>query len=85
VLDFSRAINGSGISSKSKVKVFMSAVHKLAHAQTKNMFSSSELKSLMGAVGVEVGNFYDFMSNLSSQGYFIKKANGCYQLLSADF
>ena len=53
--------------------------------QTKNMFSSSELKSLMGAVGVEVGNFYDFMSNLSSQGYFIKKADGCYQLLSAEF
>jgi len=86
VLDFSRAINGSGVSSRSKAKVFMSAVHKLAHAQTKNHFSAAELKSLMSAVGVQPsGNFYDFMSNLSGQGYFIKKANGTYQLLSADF
>jgi len=85
VLDFSRAINGSGVSSRSKVKVFMSAVHKLAHAQSKNLFSGQELKSLMTAVGVQVGNFYDFMQNLSNQGYFIKKANGSFQLLSAEF
>ena len=63
----------------------MSAIHKLAHAQTKNLFTGQELKSLMSAVGVQVDNFYDFMSNLSGQGYFIKKANGTYQLLSADF
>ena len=85
VLDFSRAINGSGVSSRSKVKVFMSAVHKLAHAQSKNLFSGQELKNLMMTVGVQVGNFYDFMQNLSTQGYFIKKANGSYQLLSAEF
>ena len=43
VLDFSRAINGSGISSRSKVKVFMSAVHKLAHAQVINSSQSTFL------------------------------------------
>ena len=85
VLDFSRAINGSGVSHRSKAKIFMSAVHKLAHAQTKNLFTTAELKSLMAAVGVQVSNFFDFMSNLSTQGYFIKKANGSYQLLSAEF
>ena len=48
VLDFSRAINGSGISSRSKVKVFMSAVHKLAHAQVINSNQSTFLELSIG-------------------------------------
>ena len=84
-LDFSRAINGSGVSKKSKVKIFVSGMHKFAHQQKRNIFNSDEMKQLMARVGVEVDNFYDFMETLSQQGYFIKKSSGVYQLLSADF
>merc|ERR1711894_304405 len=68
-LDFSRAINGSGVSTKSKVKVFVSGMHKFAHQQQRNIFNSDEMKQLMARVGVQVDNFYDFMETLSQQGY----------------
>ena len=84
-LDFSRAINGSGVSTKSKVKVFVSAMHKFACQQQRNTFNSDEMKQLMSRVGVKVDSFYDFMEILSQQGYFIKKSSGAFQLLSTDF
>lgn len=85
ILDFSRSINGSGVSTKSRVTTFVSAVHKLSNRKQSNLFSTSELKAVMASVGVTSSSFYDFMSTLSNQGYFIKKSTGLYQLLSADF
>ena len=84
-LDFSRAINGSGVSKKTKVKVFVSGMHKYAHQQQRNTFNVDEMKQLMSKVGVQVDSFHDFMDILGEQGYFIKKSSGTYQLLSADY
>lgn len=85
LLDFSRNMNGSGMSKKNAAKTFVSSLQRQAHNLQKNIFSIDEMRQVAQVSGVKVNNFLDFIESLNNQGYIIKKSARVYQLLSADY
>eukprot|EP00095_Tigriopus_kingsejongensis_P008799 maker-scaffold1329_size47409-snap-gene-0.11 protein:Tk08799 transcript:maker-scaffold1329_size47409-snap-gene-0.11-mRNA-1 annotation:"dna replication licensing factor mcm8" len=84
-LDFSRSLNGSGMSSRGAAKKFVAALQRQAQREQRQEFSVDELKRILNGCGARVANFYDFLSSLNTQGYILKKSAKTYQLLSAYF
>lgn len=85
VLDFSRNLNGSGMSTRGAAKKFVSALQKRANMLRKEVFSVEEMKSILAGCGAQVANFYDFLTSLNTQGYLLKKSSKSYQLLTVEF
>lgn len=86
ILDFSRSLLGSGMSSRGAAKKFVQVLQRSAEAQKKNTFTVDEMKSLAAMSKISVsGSFADFVSSLNNQGFLIKKSPKLYQLLSADY
>jgi DNA helicase MCM8 len=83
-MDFSRSVNGSGMSSTSKKKKFVAALENMAARHHKNSFHLDEMKQIGMNLGLPMSNFNDLISSLNSQGYLLKKSPKVYQLLSAD-
>lgn len=83
-LDFQRSQHGSGTSSKSQMKKFVSALQRMADAQYKSIFSFDEMREIAKQAKLDIRNFGDFVSSLNLQGYLIKKGNKVYQLITAE-
>lgn len=83
VLDFGRSQNGSGMSSRSKAKKFVSILQRRSEIQAKTVFSKSELREVAQNCGVVSSDFFDFINTLNTQGFILKKGKDLYQLLSA--
>lgn len=84
LLDFSRDLNGSGMSSKNAAKNFIAALTRQSHNLQKNTFTVDEMKKFAQMSAIKVDNFSDFVASLNYQGFMIKKSDKIYQLLSAD-
>jgi DNA-binding IclR family transcriptional regulator len=49
------------------------------------VFSVQELKEVAQLAGIQVTDFYGFLSTLNVQGFLLKKASKLYQLLTVDY
>ncbi|RXG72457.1 DNA helicase MCM8 [Armadillidium vulgare] len=83
-LDFQRSQHGSGISNRSQLKTFISALQRVSDSTYKSLFSIDELKNLASQINLKINNFGDFLSTLNHQGYLLKKGAKVYQLLTVD-
>lgn len=79
-LDFDRSQLGSGMSNRSKVKKFVSALNKLAERTSKSMFELQDLRQLAKDLQIQVVDFEGFICALNEQGYLLKKGHRMYQL-----
>ncbi|XP_030638296.1 LOW QUALITY PROTEIN: DNA helicase MCM8 [Chanos chanos] len=79
-LDFDRSQLGSGMSNRSKVKKFVSALNQVAERSRKTLFETQELRQLAKELQIQVVDFEGFISVLNEQGYLLKKGNKTYQL-----
>uniref|UniRef100_A0A671ME02 DNA helicase MCM8 n=1 Tax=Sinocyclocheilus anshuiensis TaxID=1608454 RepID=A0A671ME02_9TELE len=77
-LDFDRSQLGSGMSNRSKVKKFVTALNKLAERTNKSMFEFQELRQLAKDLQIQVVDFEGFIGALNEQGYLLKKGQGAY-------
>ena len=84
-LDFSRASNGSGMSSRGAARKFVNALQRQAEILQKSKFRVEEMKETLRSCGCKVANFFDFFESLNNQGYLLKKSRDVYQLLTVDF
>ena len=73
------------VSSRGAAKKFIMALERFAVVEQRNKFSVEEMKHVLAGCGAKVANFFDFLSNLNTQGYLLKKSSKEYQLLSMDF
>jgi DNA helicase MCM8 len=85
ILNFQRSQYGSGMSSRNQGKRFIRALQKHAKAQMRWVFSVQELKEVAELEGIEVADFYDFLSILNLQGFLLKSAFKLYQLLNVEY
>ncbi len=83
-LDFSRSVHGSGTSTRGAAKKFVSALHRYAERNARNVFSVDEMKQVLASCGARVASFFDFLESLNTQGFLIKKSTKTYQLLTVD-
>uniref|UniRef100_A0A8C1SDF6 DNA helicase MCM8 n=1 Tax=Cyprinus carpio TaxID=7962 RepID=A0A8C1SDF6_CYPCA len=79
-LDFDRSQLGSGMSNRSKVKKFVTALNRLAERTSKSMFEFQELRQLAKDLQIQVVDFEGFIGALNEQGYLLKKGHRTYQL-----
>ncbi|XP_016139524.1 DNA helicase MCM8 [Sinocyclocheilus grahami] len=79
-LDFDRSQLGSGMSNRSKVKKFVTALNRLAERTNKSMFEFQELRQLAKDLQIQVVDFEGFIGALNEQGYLLKKGHRTYQL-----
>lgn len=84
-VDFRRSQNGSGTSTKNQGKRFIAALQRRADAQSRSVFSVEEMKEVAQLAGIQVTDFYGFLSTLNVQGFLLKKASKLYQLLTVDY
>uniref|UniRef100_A0A671M3J9 DNA helicase n=1 Tax=Sinocyclocheilus anshuiensis TaxID=1608454 RepID=A0A671M3J9_9TELE len=79
-LDFNCSQLGSGMSNRSKVKTFVTALNRLAERTNKSMFEFQELRQLAKDLQIQVVDFEGFIGALNEQGYLLKKGHRTYQL-----
>lgn len=79
-LDFDRSQLGSGMSNRSKVKKFVTALNRLAERTSKSTFELQELRQLAKDLQIQVVDFEGFIGALNEQGYLLKKGHRIYQL-----
>ncbi|KAF4517434.1 hypothetical protein B566_EDAN005043 [Ephemera danica] len=84
-LDFQRSQNGSGTSSRSQAKKFVSLLQRRAELQTKSIFSGAELREVASQGRINIPDFSNFLATLNHQGFLLKKGTNLYQLLSVDY
>ncbi|XP_046388865.1 DNA helicase MCM8 [Ischnura elegans] len=84
-LDFRRSQNGSGMSSKNQVKKFIAALQRLAEMQSRSVFTVAEMKQVVKTCGIQITDFFSFLTSLNTQGFLIKKGSQVYQLLTVDY
>nr|CAD7399794.1 unnamed protein product [Timema poppensis] len=84
-LDFNRSQHGSGISTKNQAKTFIAALQRRADGQSRSVFSVQEMKEVANMAGVQVTDFFSFLSALNVQGFLLKKGPNLYQLLTVDY
>ena len=80
-LDFSRSLNGSGMSKGSAKKKLVAALEKAAAQHNLRSFSIDQIKQMAMNVGLPSEKFSETLDSLNTQGYLIKKGPGMYQLL----
>jgi len=85
LLDFSRNLNGSGMSSKGGAKKFIAALQRQAHNLQKNVFTVDEMKKVAQMSNIKLDNFSDFVASLNNQGFLIKKSAKVFQLIPCDY
>ncbi|XP_062863189.1 DNA helicase MCM8 [Trichomycterus rosablanca] len=79
-LDFDRSQLGSGMSNRSKVKKFVTALNQIAERTHKTLFEVQDLRQIAKQLQVQVVDFEGFVSALNEQGYLLKKGHKTYQL-----
>ena len=50
-----------------------------------SIFSLAELRTTHQQLGLQTGNFMDFIDSLNNQGYLLKKGGRSYQLQTSDY
>ncbi|XP_004930146.1 DNA helicase MCM8 isoform X2 [Bombyx mori] len=79
-IQLSRSINGSGVSSKSKLKKYLEALTRQSHQLGKDIFTRQELIQIHKAAGVQ-GDANDLIEAMHIHSYLLLKASNTYQLI----
>ncbi|CAK1540076.1 unnamed protein product [Leptosia nina] len=80
-IQLSRSINGSGVSSRNKLKKFLDALTRRSHQLNKDVFTRQELIQIHKAAGV-VGDPTDLIEAMHVHSYLLLKASNTYQLIA---
>ncbi len=84
-LNFSRSINGAGMSTRGAAKKFVAALEREAAASGRNRFTQDEMKDLLVRSGIKVASFYDLLASLNASGFIIKKGHKEFQIVTVDY
>ncbi|XP_057667383.1 DNA helicase MCM8-like isoform X4 [Diorhabda carinulata] len=85
VLDKTRSQNGTGTSTKAQITRLLRIVQRISEIETRSIFGTNELKQLSEQAGIAKNKFNTVLENLNLQGFLLKKGQGKYQLVTADF
>ncbi|XP_013135323.1 PREDICTED: DNA helicase MCM8-like [Papilio polytes] len=80
-IELSRSINGSGISSRSKLKKFLDALTRRSHQLGKDIFTRKEMIEIHKAAAVP-GDAGELIEAMHVHSYLLLKATNTYQLIS---
>ncbi|XP_063375575.1 DNA helicase MCM8-like [Cydia amplana] len=80
-IQLSRSINGSGVSSRNKLKKFLDALTRRAHQLGKNVFTRQEMIQVHRAAAV-AGDPNDLIEAMHTHSYLLLKGSNLYQLIS---
>ncbi|KAG7310603.1 hypothetical protein JYU34_003395 [Plutella xylostella] len=80
-IQLSRSINGSGVSSRNKLKKFLDALTRRAHQLGKDVFTRQELIQIHKAAGVQ-GDPNDLIEAMHIHSYLLLKGSNTYQLIA---
>ncbi|XP_045538871.1 DNA helicase MCM8 [Papilio machaon] len=80
-IELSRSINGSGISSRSKLKKFLDVLTKRSHQLGKDLFTRKEMIEIHKAAGIP-GDAGDLIEAMHIHSYLLLKASNTYQLIT---
>lgn len=78
-IQLSRSINGSGVSSRNKLKKFLDALTRRSHQLGKNVFTRQEMIQIHKAAGV-AGDANDLIEAMHTHSYLLLKGSNTYQL-----
>ncbi|XP_028156203.1 DNA helicase MCM8 isoform X2 [Ostrinia furnacalis] len=79
-IQLSRSINGSGVSSRSKLKKFLDVLTRRAHQLGKDVFTRQELIQIHKAAGVP-GDAGELIEAMHTHCYLLLKSSNTYQLI----
>ncbi|XP_068626199.1 DNA helicase MCM8-like isoform X2 [Battus philenor] len=80
-IQLSRSINGSGISSRSKLKKFLDALTRRSQQLGKDLFTKQEMIQIHKAAGI-AGDPNDLIEALHTHAYLLLKGSNLYQLIA---
>ncbi|CAG4978471.1 unnamed protein product [Parnassius apollo] len=80
-IELSRSINGSGISSRSKLKKFLDALTRRSHQLGKDIFTRQEMIQIHKAAGI-AGDPNELIEAMHLHSYLLLKASNTYQLIA---
>ncbi|XP_045484523.1 DNA helicase MCM8 [Pieris rapae] len=80
-IQLSRSINGSGVSSRNKVKKFLDAITRRSHQLNKDVFTRQELIQIHKAASI-AGDPNDLIEAMHTHSYLLLKASNTYQLIA---
>ncbi|GAB1601268.1 DNA helicase MCM8 [Argonauta hians] len=84
-LDFRRSQHGSGMSSKSQHKKFISVLQQRAEKTYNSIFTVQEMKQIAKDLNLHMLDFEGFLTSLNNHGYLLKKGPKVYQLQVVDY
>ena len=85
LLDFKRSQHGSGMSSRSQAKRFISILQKVAERNRNAIFSAQEMRQISKEANIQIKYFEAFLESLNNQGYILKKGPRMYHLQTVDY
>ncbi|XP_029642907.2 DNA helicase MCM8 [Octopus sinensis] len=85
MLDFRRSQHGSGMSSRSQHKKFISLLQRKAEKTYNSIFTVQEMKDLAKELNLQMIDFEGFLTSLNNHGYLLKKGPKVYQLQVVDY
>ncbi|XP_075973567.1 minichromosome maintenance 8 factor recombination-defective [Anticarsia gemmatalis] len=80
-IQLSRSINGSGVSSRNKLKKFLDALTRQSHQMGKDVFTRQEMIQIHKAAGV-AGDPNDLIEAMHVHSYLLLKGSNTYQLIA---
>ncbi|XP_053622014.1 DNA helicase MCM8 [Plodia interpunctella] len=80
-IQLSRSINGSGISSRNKLKKFLDALTRRSHQLGKDIFTRQEMIQIHKAAGVP-GDANELIEAMHVHSYLLLKGSNTYQLIA---
>ncbi|XP_045778501.1 DNA helicase MCM8 [Maniola jurtina] len=80
-IQLSRSINGSGVSSRNKVKKFLDVLTRRSHQLGKDVFTRQELKEIHKSAGI-AGDPNDLIEAMHVHSYLLLKGSNTYQLIA---
>ncbi|CAH2102440.1 unnamed protein product [Euphydryas editha] len=80
-IELSRSINGSGVSSRNKLKRFLDALSRRSHQLGKDIFTRQELIQVHKSVGIS-GDPNDLIEAMHIHSYLLLKGSNTYQLVA---
>ncbi|KAJ0182473.1 hypothetical protein K1T71_001842 [Dendrolimus kikuchii] len=80
-IQMDRSINGSGVSSRSKLKKFLNALTRRAQQLRKDIFTRSEMIQIHKAAGV-AGDPNELIEQMHTHSYLLLKGSNTYQLIT---
>ncbi|XP_023237196.1 DNA helicase MCM8-like isoform X2 [Centruroides sculpturatus] len=85
LLHFQRSQHGSGMSSNSKAKKFISALTAISQQTCSSSFTAKQMKQICKELNLQISDFDNFLFSLNNQGFLLKKGPNIYQLQTTDF